>query len=445
MKDMEGEEREENTAENQLVNISGEEASSGGREMAGSHTPKDEAASSTMTSCWQVTPAQMEKFHGARPAIGWEYDPLHSTGCREVQEFRQELAQLKELLHSLLLRDDSNPGKHKATPGLPATSPSPQVTTPGLSAAAPSSQQERPEGEGGKAQPQYREEMELRATFDGDPEKLPIFLFRVATFMTKWADTFANEMDKVQYVVDHLEGAAAEWFMALYDTNAPELNNLDAFMLALKSRFEDRLRKVRARAKLMNLKQGSCSVQEYALEFRRLASLLPEWNEAFRIHVFKEGLRPDLLEWVLARDMPDTLMGWVDLASKGEMVKEEIKIFRQKQPWLPRSRGKKDDNPPRSRDRLDPRAKEQRWKLDLCLHCGGEGHLAVACPESERKPAGCKPEESQQKGSLCKGRKTKATALASKQQRQPKARHAGPKDDASDSEQLSGNETCLDW
>uniref|UniRef100_A0ACB8ERK6 Uncharacterized protein n=1 Tax=Sphaerodactylus townsendi TaxID=933632 RepID=A0ACB8ERK6_9SAUR len=79
-------------------------------------------------------------------------------------------------------------------------------------------------------------------TFSGDPEELAFFLIEVGSYMEVHGAGFQTDQEQ--------------------------------FLLVLRLRFEDPLTEEKARASLQRLRQGTCSVSDFAAEFRRLASHL---------------------------------------------------------------------------------------------------------------------------------------------------------------------------
>ena len=110
-----------------------------------------------------------------------------------------------------------------------------------------------------------------------------------------------------------MERDAADWYVGLFDYEAPELLNYDAFIAALHNQFEDPLVGTMAHEQLQHLRQGEKTVSGYPDEFRHLAARVPEWTEVNRVHAFRDGLRRDLLLQCLGQAHPATLMGWIRL------------------------------------------------------------------------------------------------------------------------------------
>lgn len=67
----------------------------------------------------------------------------------------------------------------------------------------------------------------MKATFDGDPEKLAFFLNQVWAHLDRYAPGYPSEVAMVNAVAANMEGEATEWVTRLHDEDAPELGNID--------------------------------------------------------------------------------------------------------------------------------------------------------------------------------------------------------------------------
>uniref|UniRef100_A0ACB8F958 Uncharacterized protein n=1 Tax=Sphaerodactylus townsendi TaxID=933632 RepID=A0ACB8F958_9SAUR len=59
---------------------------------------------------------------------------------------------------------------------------------------------------------------------------------------------------------------------------------------------------------------GSQSVIEYAAEFCQVVSRI----QATQVHMFKNGLEIEVLQWVQVQDDPDDVMAWICLVREAE-------------------------------------------------------------------------------------------------------------------------------
>ncbi|XP_054857093.1 formin-1-like [Eublepharis macularius] len=220
--------------------------------------------------------------------------------------------------------------------------------------------------------------IKLEATFDGDTHKLGFFVVQALQVFNRWGYLFLDEESRVTHLASRLEGRAAEWYVTLYYSGAPELNTLQDFIATLRAKYEDPLEEERTRTELQTLRQGSQPVREYAAKFRQLAAKCPHCEEGTKIVMFRNGMNPRLLNPALMQDDPPTLMGWIQLACEVENRTQVVRLVEQQQAMgyrrpPPVARGAHGVPPVRG-------ARETRWRQDLCLQCGNSGHFAAECP-----------------------------------------------------------------
>lgn len=354
--------------------------------------------------------------------------PRPENLAEEVAGVKDDLRELKAMVASLMVQRPIGPGSQPRRAPTAGTTPAPRQASPVGDDETEEDEDEeesntRPPSRPGDAAgiPRRRRgESEalrellagkLEAKFNGDPEQLPFFLAQVAGHMRARGNYFPDEAEKVRCVAGRLEGQAAQWLVQLYDCGARELRSLSAFMTALRARFEDPFRVDRAKAKFAAIQQGNRSVAEYVLEFRSVAAQIPDYPEAMKSRQFQDGLRTDLLEWILMKANPEGLQEWIRWAGEAETTKERIRLAKQRAAF---QQGKGTGTP--SRDGSAGKAKtsaetekQRRMRLGLCLACGKKGHLIASCPEKvnsqglTRAPTGTQ-------GGAAKGTAGQATA-----------------------------------
>lgn len=73
----------------------------------------------------------------------------------------------------------------------------------------------------------------LKATFDGDPECLALFLSQVISHLNHYGHLYLSQWVMVVAVMAVLEGEAAKWVATLYNLHAYELVDIGLFLEAL--------------------------------------------------------------------------------------------------------------------------------------------------------------------------------------------------------------------
>uniref|UniRef100_A0ACB8E6B6 Uncharacterized protein n=1 Tax=Sphaerodactylus townsendi TaxID=933632 RepID=A0ACB8E6B6_9SAUR len=83
------------------------------------------------------------------------------------------------------------------------------------------------------------------------------------------------------------------------------------FMVSLRHRFEDPFLEEQVR---VQLQPGEPLGGRLWGRIPPTHELPANWPERIFIHMFKDGLNPEILQWVLVSGDPDSLMGWICLA-----------------------------------------------------------------------------------------------------------------------------------
>ncbi|XP_039199829.1 uncharacterized protein LOC120308192 [Crotalus tigris] len=91
----------------------------------------------------------------------------------------------------------------------------------------------------------------LGITFDGDPDKLAMFLGHVLNHLDRFAAHYTSQWAIVVAMTANLQGEAATWAADLFGDHASELADIGSFLEALRVRFEDPTRVQRAEAEIV--------------------------------------------------------------------------------------------------------------------------------------------------------------------------------------------------
>lgn len=225
---------------------------------------------------------------------------------------------------------------------------------------------------------------EMEARFDGSPSKVSYFLVATESFFNQWGHQFRCQAEAIEFVADCLEGQAANWYMDLYHLNAPELQSIDLFFLAFRTRFGDLSLKENTRINLKQLKQGTMTACEYSAAFRTLAGKLPEWPKSLLMDYYCEGLNIEIMGKAIEHANPQSLVERIQGALEVEAQIRLIHSLKQARAPATISASVKAPAPQVVCHLATPpnpeASREQHFKMGRCLTCGGMGHFATQCP-----------------------------------------------------------------
>ena len=125
-------------------------------------------------------------------------------------------------------------------------------------------------------------------------------------------------LDAVVWLATGLEGAAADWFAEVSNTDAAP-KSPDELFAGMRARFQPVNSAEVARRDLDSLTQGKLSVNDYVTRFRQLIAHLPKVDEDTRMHMFRKGLRAAIEDKIDAMDpQPSTLEKVIAVAARLE-------------------------------------------------------------------------------------------------------------------------------
>ena len=151
--------------------------------------------------------------------------------------------------------------------------------------------------------------------YAGDAEGCRPFLTNCSILFALQPHTFASEDARVAFTVNHLTGRARLWGTAEWERRTPACASFQAFAAELRKVFGEASRGPDASGGLLGLNQGSRSVADYSIHFRTRASS-SEWNQAAQCDAFLMGLADYIKDELISYDLPTTLDGIIELASR---------------------------------------------------------------------------------------------------------------------------------
>ena len=124
------------------------------------------------------------------------------------------------------------------------------------------------------------------ASFDGRPAVLDAWLNELLRQFDWYSTTL--DADRLRIAGGFLTGAAQDWWVHTNAASRP--STWDAFVAALRLRFQPVTTAENARAALMGLSQGKRGINDYIARFRALLVHVPDMGEADRLFHFLRGL-----------------------------------------------------------------------------------------------------------------------------------------------------------
>lgn len=224
--------------------------------------------------------------------------------------------------------------------------------------------------------------------YAGEPGTCRAFLTQCTLNMELQTSALPTERSRIAFVISLLTGKARDWATAIWEANASCCSSFKSFSDEMLKVFDRSLKGKEAAKELLNLKQGSRSVYDYAIEFRTLAASV-DWNPNALYDAFYNGLSDLVLDEISPLELPDSLEGLIDLTGKldSRMRKRDIWRGAKYQSYVPTSTRTistpldSDSEPMQiGRTRISAEERRRRRETNSCFYCGNAGHFASRCP-----------------------------------------------------------------
>ncbi|KAK0132086.1 Retrotransposon-derived protein PEG10 [Merluccius polli] len=144
--------------------------------------------------------------------------------------------------------------------------------------------------------------------YAGDPEGCNPFITNCSILFALQPYTFATEEARVAFMINNLTGHARLWGTAEWERHTPACSSFSAVTTELHKVFGIASRGPDASR---GLRQGSCSVTDYAIDFR-IQARRSKWNQAAQVDAFLLGLADNIM---VSYDLPASLDEIIALAS----------------------------------------------------------------------------------------------------------------------------------
>lgn len=249
--------------------------------------------------------------------------------------------------------------------------------------------------------------------YNGDRDKLTAWITDLKIKMNANRDRFASEQSKLAYAVSRLGGKAKDQVNVYIKEDTIDLENLAAFIKVIETAFGDPDRKGTAQRTLTNLRQRNLDFSTYLAEFNRHAQYT-EWCDEAKKSALFTGLSDELKQLLVTFNYDD--LGLQEFMQKIQQldnrarstqatmrpVRATTRFQSSTTTITPRvssaaattttvpASGTPGGSVPMdlsNTQRRIPRGpltqdeKTRRRQQNLCLYCGGAGHMAASCPQ----------------------------------------------------------------
>uniref|UniRef100_A0A8K9X149 Gypsy retrotransposon integrase-like protein 1 n=1 Tax=Oncorhynchus mykiss TaxID=8022 RepID=A0A8K9X149_ONCMY len=153
--------------------------------------------------------------------------------------------------------------------------------------------------------------------YSGEPTECRSFLTQCDIVFSLQPNTYSRSTARIAYVISLLTGRAREWGTAIWEARAECTNQYQDFKEEMIRVFDRSVFGEEASRALSSLCQGNRSITDYSIEFRTLAAS-SGWNEPALLARFLEGLRAEVKDEILSREVPSSVDSLIELAIRIE-------------------------------------------------------------------------------------------------------------------------------
>ena len=233
--------------------------------------------------------------------------------------------------------------------------------------------------------------------YDRTPSKLRPFLTQCELVFQGKTDQYQSGKSRVLYAVSFFnKGEALAWKQMIVQTQDEFLKDLakeaeanhtglwESAKAVFERLFCPQSSKLEAQQKLLHIKQGTRTVEQYTTAFK-LIGVDADLDKDMSLILWKQGLKPVIKQKIYELgDIPSKFNEWVERAKAIDLGWREYQAERGNTFKEGRNR-KTFEAKDNSRPRLSDEEYQKRRKEGLCYKCGNKEHLANKCFAKVRK------------------------------------------------------------
>ncbi|KAL0173013.1 hypothetical protein M9458_033324, partial [Cirrhinus mrigala] len=213
------------------------------------------------------------------------------------------------------------------------------------------------------------------------------FIRQCKIFFASQPEAYDQDTKKCTVMMSLLTGRALDWASAVWESDVSIRSSSEHFITQLHKVFEYLVGGQDISDQLLDLKQGSRTAADYAIEFRTLAAQ-SKWNEIALKAVFKRGLNVKLQAELACKAVDSSLNEFITVAIKIDNLmcntprsRKFVSASTVQAPTYP-------DSPEPMQiasTRLSSEERDRRQQENLCYYCGEENHRNATCPRKTKK------------------------------------------------------------
>ena len=243
------------------------------------------------------------------------------------------------------------------------------------------------------------------SVYTGQAADLERFISQLNNKLEANADRYPTERERVIYAYSRLEGKAAQDLQGYFRRGSNGILTVNSFVEHLERRYGDPFKSVTARAAWLDLRQRNMSFTDFLTQFENLANIAgisdPQRMKEQLEHAMSREMKRHLIYQV---PYPETFQALaarcLQIESREKLVNRSLNATAtattpRHQPALPTATRTETATPvverttthggnlmdlSRNRGPLSQEEKQRRRDNNLCLYCGGIGHIARECP-----------------------------------------------------------------